>query len=208
MIKSIFVLTAALALGLFQTGCTTSSSGAQRIDRTTSTMVGIEEHIEQGEEQLEKLIIAMDNLEGAEDIDRAFREYDRSIRDLETTARRIRSQRVTMQTRATEHATLWRSESAQLTDREAQDIAEQRRGEFEETISSTGDNIDELSAKYDNLLSQAKELRTVISNDLTRQGIRRTNDLRGDIAGMARDLQDESLKTRSEIRDSRTKFTR
>lgn len=208
MIKPIFVLTASLAIGLFQIGCSSSSTGAQRIDGTTSTMAGVEEQIELGEEQLEAMIIAMANLDGAEELDRAFRDYDRSIRDLESTSQRIRSRRVTMQTRATEHVTLWRSESSQLTNREAQNISEQRRQEFEETISRAGGEVDDLVIKYDDLIAKAKELRTVLSNDLTRQGVDMTNDFRGEIAAMARDLQRESADTRSEVRDARIGFVR
>ena len=208
MIKPIFVLTDAFAIGLAQIGCSTSSTGAQRIDGTTSTMAGLEEQIEQGEEQLENMIVAMANLDGAEDLDRAFREYDRSIRGLESTAQSIRSRRVTMQTRATEHSTLWRSESSQLTDREAQNISEQRRREFEETISDAGGEIDELIIGYEDLIAKARELRTVLSNDLTRQGVDMTNDLRGEIAAMARELQGESARTRGEVRDARIGFVR
>lgn len=205
--KAPLAMMAACLVGVAPLGCT-SSSGAQRIDTTTSTMMSVEDQIEQGERRLDALIISLNTLDATQDYDKSYRDFDRRVRDVKATAERIRSRRVEMETQAAEHMTLWRSESASLTRERTQDITAERQQAFEESINRATDALDDLHAEYEEFLSRVDEVRTVLSNDLTRQGVEMTREIRGDVVDMARDLQATSKDVRETVREARTDFTR
>lgn len=205
MLKQTMILTGAFILGFSHAGCA-APSGGERVDRTLSAMSGVEQAIETGEQRLETFATVVEGIEQAEDLDATYRALDRNTGDLESTAQSIRSQRVAMQTRAAEHAVLWETESARLENSEARSVAEERRSEFEQTITHTGEELDALYAGYRELIDKAEALDTVLSNDLTRGGVDATADLRTEIAGMARDLREQSAETRQAVEEARVDF--
>ncbi|MEX0875934.1 MAG: hypothetical protein WD114_00620, partial [Phycisphaerales bacterium] len=162
-----FTRTAVITLGLVLAGC--STTGSQRIDSTTSSMASIEDLIEQGENRLNTLMASMDAMDDAEDLDRANRDFRRSVKDIENTSERIRERRIAMEAQAAEHATLWRSETAQLSGERATEISENRRADFEEAVADVGDELDELRAAYEPFIAKLRDLQVMLSNDLTRR---------------------------------------
>lgn len=198
----------ALAAGLpvAGTGCATTSS--QRLDSTTSTMADIESDLNEGEAHLDALLASMKNLESTDDIDATHRQFKRAAEDLEDTAETIRARRVSLEARAAEHVARWQAESARLSGDRAQNISDDRRRQFEESVDSVGDELDELRAAYDPFLTKLNDLRVVLSNDLTRGGIERSAPLREDLRDMAADLRERSEAAREALRDARDDFAR
>ncbi len=200
-------LGAALLLAPVLPACT-SSSGAQRIDTTTSTMAGIESLLDEGEARLDTVIASLDQMEQAENLDRSFREFDRNLRAVEDTAAKVRSRRVSLQANAAEHIIQWRAEERQITGERAQEISDQRRREFERSVSNVGSELDDLGVAYEPLIARLRDLRNVLANDLTRPGIERTRPLRADAIDRAQELREQSAETRTAIQTARADFAR
>ncbi len=201
------ILAAALLLAPALPACT-SNSGAQRIDSTTSTMAGIESLLDEGEARLDTVIASLDQMEQAENLDRSFREFDRNLRAVEDTAAKVRSRRVALQANAAEHIIQWRAEERQITGERAQEISDQRRREFERTVSNVGSELDDLGVAYEPLIARLRDLRSVLSNDLTRPGVERARPLRDNAIDLAQELRDQSAETRAAIQNARADFAR
>lgn len=200
-------LAAALLLGLSLPACT-SNSGAQRMDNTTSTMAGIESLLDEGEARLNAVITSLDQMERSEDLDRSYREFDRNLRAIEDTAAKVRERRVALQANAAEHIIQWRAEERQIEGERAQDISDQRRGEFERTVGDVGSELDDLSEAYEPLIARLRDLRNVLSNDLTARGIESTRPLRSNASELAEELREQTAETRTAIASARTDFAR
>lgn len=208
MIKPSIALLTVVLCGAVPLGCSSTSGGAARIDNSTATMASTEDVIRRGESQLNSLVTSLTSMERSDDLNRSYRDYDRGVRRLESTAQALLEHRVTLQTQATEHTTRWRTESAQLSGDRAQDVSEERRRAYADSVNEVGDELEDLHAEYEPLLTRLRDLNTVLSNDLTRQGVDATRDMRRDIIEMADDLRDLSAETRENIREARLGFTR
>lgn len=200
-------LAAALSLAWTLPACS-SSSGAQRIDNTTTTMSSIESLLDEGEARLDAVIASMDQMEESENLDRTFRDFDRNARAVEDTASKVRSRRVALQANAAEHIIQWRAEERQITGERAQEISDQRRREFERTVSNVGSELDDLGVAYEPLIARLRDLRNVLSNDMTGPGVESTRPLRANAIELAQDLRAQSAEARTALQSARTDFAR
>lgn len=199
------VLSAAVVVSLW--GCA-SPTGAQRLDTTNASISDIGSQLDQGATRLDNLLASIDALESSENLDRAFRDFERAVDNLEQTAERVRSRRIAMEARAAEHVAQWRTESAQLTSDSAQEISAQRRQEFERSVATVSGKLAELRTQYDPFVSKLKDLRLVLANDLTRPGIELTRPLRASIAEQSKGIREASANARQALDTAQADFAR
>lgn len=207
MLARILCLTAACTLAATPMGCA-GDSGARRIDDTTSTMAQIEALLDEGESRVDTLMATISGMEEAENLDRSFREYDRNVRAIQDTADKIRQRRVALQARASEHAVQWEAEARNLSGRRAQEISQERRREFERSVVSVGESLDDLNEAYQPFLTRLRDLRVLLANDLTRQGVQEARPVRDSVADAAEDLRAQSGQTRQTLEQARSSFQR
>lgn len=207
MNPNLALLAAVPAIAIVMQGCATTS-GVRSLDTATSSMADIESQLDQGEARLNAVLAAMDALETAEDLDRAYRNYERAIRDLEQSAERVRARRIAMESRAADHASRWRTESANLSGATAQEISEQRLQEFEASVNNVSASIAELRGAYDPFISKLKDLRLVLANDLSRPGVDRTRPIRAGITELSTPLRHATDKARLALETARADFAR
>jgi chromosome segregation ATPase len=150
----------------------------------------------------------MDALDTNEDLDRAFRDFQRAVSNLEQTAERVRSRRIALEARAAEHIAQWRRESAQLTSDSAQEISAQRRQEFERSVATVTAKLADLRSQYDPFVSKLRDLQLVLANDLTRPGVDLTRPLRATIAEQSKGLREASANARQALDTARADFAR
>lgn len=206
LISAALCLALGAGLPVVVAGCSTTS--AQRLDSTTSTMGDIQSDLDKGEAQLDTLLASMQALESGTDTDENYRAFKRAAEHLKSTADRIRARRVSLEARAAEHVARWQSESARLSGERAQNISEDRREQFENSVGSVSEELDELRAAYDPFLTKLNDLQVVLANDLTRRGIERTAPLRAGLRDMAEELRERSESTRQALREAREDFAR
>ena len=204
MMNKALILAGVSAMGLTQVAC--STTGAKRISGTTSSMADIEVLTERGDQQLDALLVSMDALDEAEDLRVAYSDLSDDIDDLEDTSVRLRKQRASMEARAAEHAALWRNESARLSDERAQEISQDRRTAFEDSVSEVGSELDELREEYEPFIAKLNDLEVMLGNDLTREGVRRTQPVRDEIRELAQDLREQGDDTRERLESARSDF--
>jgi chromosome segregation ATPase len=188
-------------------GCA-SPTGPQRLDTTNASISDIGAQLEQGGERLDAVLTSMDALDTNEDLDRAFRDFQRAVSNLEQTAERVRSRRIALEARAAEHIAQWRRESAQLTSDSAQEISAQRRQEFERSVATVTAKLADLRAQYDPFVSKLRDLQLVLANDLTRPGVDLTRPLRATIAEQSKGLREASANARQALDTARADFAR
>lgn len=191
-------------LGLPAVGC--STTGGKRISGTTSSMADIEQLTEEGEQQVDALMISMDDLEDAVELDRAYRDLNSNIEEIQDTSEQIRERRTAMETKAAEHAALWRNESGRLSGEQAQEISDQRLVDFEQAVADVGEELDELRADYEPFIEKLRDLQVMLSNDLTRRGVELSQPVRARIAEMAQDLREQGADTRAALDRARSEF--
>lgn len=202
-------LTLGLAVPLSITaGCASTPSGAQRMDSTVSSIASVQSLIEDGQSQLDELMMLMDGLEGAENIDRQFRDFERELRGLERIAERVHSEQVSLQTQAAAHATQWRSEAETLSGERAQQISQDRRQDFNRAVNNVSNALDNLRSEYDPFLEKARDLSQLLSNDLTVRGIQSTRPVRQNVMNLASDLRSQSEDSLRTISRAREEFSR
>ncbi len=195
------------ALVVCFTGCA-SSTGAQRLDTTNASISDIGSQLDQGAARLDTLLASMDALDSAENLDRAFRDFERAVNNLEQTAERVRSRRIALEARAADHVAQWRVESAQLSSDSAQEISAQRRQEFEKSVATVSAKLGDLRAEYDPFVSKLRDLRLVLANDLTHPGVEQTRSLRASIANQSVKLREASANARQALETARADFAR
>jgi chromosome segregation ATPase len=188
-------------------GCA-SPTGAQRLDTTNASISDIGSQLDQGAERLDAVLTSMDALDTNEDLDRAFRDFQRAVSNLEQTAERVRSRRIALEARAAEHIAQWRRESAQLTSDSAQEISAQRRQEFERSVATVTAKLADLRSQYDPFVSKLRDLQLVLANDLTRPGVDLTRPLRATIAEQSKGLREASANARQALDTARADFAR
>lgn len=189
-------------------GCATTSSAPNRLSSTTGTMEDIETLLSEGETELNELVASINALESAPDVEKAYRAFDHNVNDIDRIAERVRARRISMQTRASEYVARWESESTTLSSERAADLSEQRRKEFQDSVDTVTKRLDDLRAQYDPFISKLKDLRVVLSNDLTRRGIELTEPIRDNVGEMAQDLRERSADTKQALQKAREEFAR
>lgn len=188
-------------------GCA-APTGAQRLDTANASISDIGSQLDQGAERLDAVLASMDALDTTEDLDRAFRDYQRAVSNLEQTAERVRSRRIALEARAADHVAQWRAESAQLTSDSAQEISAQRRQDFERSVTNVTAKLTDLRAQYDPFVSKLRDLQLVLANDLTRPGVDLTRPLRASITDMSKGLREASDNARQALDTARADFAR
>lgn len=188
-------------------GCA-STSAPNRLASTTGTMSDIETLLREGEAELDQLIASMDALQEAPDLKRAYRDFDGNIDDIERISERVRARRITMQTRASEYVARWDSESSGLRNERAAEISEDRRAQFRDSVDSVTEELDQLRADYDPFISKLRDLRVVLTNDLTTRGVELTEPIRDDVRAMAEDLRGRSADAQEALESARAEFAR
>ncbi len=207
MLHRLLTVVASAALAVSFSGCA-SPTGAQRLDTTNASISDIESQLDHGAVRLDALLASMDALESSENLDRAFRDFERAVGNLEQTAERVRSRRIALETRAAEHVAQWRAESAQLSSDRAQEISAERRREFERSVADVSAKLADLRAEYDPFVSQLRDLRLVLANDLTRPGVELTRPLRASIAERSESLRAASAEARRALEAAQADFAR
>lgn len=186
----------------------TSDGGPARMQTTTSTMAGINELLDEGETRLDAVVVSLDRMERSDDLRRSFRQFEQNLDAIEDTAAEVRERRVALQANAAEHIIQWRAEERRIEGERAQDISDERRREFERTVGDVASELDDLNAAYDPLITRLRDLRRLLSNDLTVRGVESARPLRREAIELAEQLRARTADARAQIEEARRDFAR
>ncbi len=149
-------------------GC--GSSGVSRLDTTTAGALQTVWELGEARINVKNVETSLAGLSGS-DLRGAFKTFDESVSQLESKAERVRSRNAAMKARATEHQNAWEAEIAKINNTDAKAISTQRRAAFVEQFATVQSAMGELKSAYDPFVSDLKDLRLLLGNDLTPGGL-------------------------------------
>jgi hypothetical protein len=163
------VTTVALAAGL--TGCTTT--GYQQADKTGASMAQFRQEITAAKLAVDDTVKSLGQVAVAADTNPrpAFEQFSKSLANLESTAAAAKKRAADMNAAGQAYFANWEKELANLNNPEIKAMATQQRAKLQATFDSIKKVAEPLKAQFDPWLSDLRDLRQYLSNDLTISGV-------------------------------------
>ena len=166
---------AAVTLGLVvlaATGC--ARTGFDRSANIADTMAKQVTGLQEAKPQVDAMLASLEGLRRAEgDMRPAFKKFSETLGDTEKAAARARKSSQTLREKEAEYFAEWQRQAAEITNPQIKAATQARQAEVKrnlETLSQTGRAAGEA---YEPFISNMKDIRTYLSNDLTAPGVKR-----------------------------------
>ena len=102
---------------------------------------------------------------------KAFEQYSDSLANLESVAEKAKKRGAEMKAQGQAYFAQWEKQMAQVKNPEIRNLAVQQKAKLQATFDSIKQYTEPLKAQFDPWLSDLKDLRTYLSNDLTTSGV-------------------------------------
>lgn len=182
------VALAGLAIG---SGCNTTAPAAPKVATPGMGAAQTSLVLSEAAARVDDSNARLGALLGGSSLPESFQYFSRSIDQLQATAERVRENAVDMRARADEHAAVWEKELTQMNSPSAREVSQQRRAAFTQRFDEVRASLLKTKDQYTDYLSQLKDIRVMLRNDLTRDGV-----------AEARPMIESALKGGRELRDS------
>jgi len=160
-----------VVISLISVGCSTGyNKGTQASESIMSTAGKLEE----GRAQIDKVNGSLANLSSAQpgqDLRPLYKDYSSNVDKLDSIAAGVRKQAEEMRTNGQAYFTEWEAEQAKINNEDIKTRSVQRRAEVEQTFSRISDKSQRLKDAYQPLMSDLKDIRMALNNDLTPGGV-------------------------------------
>jgi len=160
-----------VAISLIGVGC---SSGYNKGTKTSESIMSTADQLAQGREQIDKVNASLTNLSNAQpgqDLRPLYKDYSSNVDKLDSIAADVRKQADAMQSKGQAYFQEWEAEQAKINNEDIKTRSVQRRAEVEQAFSRINDKSQRLKDAYQPLMSDLKDIRTALNNDLTPGGI-------------------------------------
>ena len=154
------------------TGCGTTS-GYKQADKTGAGIAEFRDEIVVGKKAIDTTMMALSEIAATANTDprKAYEKYSKEVANLESTAAKIRKRSQSMQAQGQAYFKQWEREMAQVNNPEVRKLAEQRKAKLQETFESIRKYAEPLKAQFDPWMSDLKDLKVYLGNDLTIAGV-------------------------------------
>lgn len=168
-------LVGAGALGLG--GCNTS--GSRQRDAATSSMSTLMTQLQDAKTRVQEVVTAMSQVEATASTDPrpAFANFEASASAVETQAENIRFQTNAMRVRTQQFYDEWQKELETVGNETLRQRAIERREESKANFARIKETMESARDAYEPFISDLRDLRTVLRNDLTPGGVASLSDL-------------------------------
>jgi hypothetical protein len=162
----------AAASTLILAGCSTTS-GYKQADKTGEGIAEMRAEVVNGQKAIDETVLALEQVAATANTNprKAFDHYSKCVADLDATAARIRKRSDDMKARGQAYFQQWEQELAQVKNPEIRELAEQRRAKLQAAFDSIKQYAEPLKTQFDPWLSDLKDLRTYLHNDLSIGGV-------------------------------------
>jgi len=160
-----------VAISLIGVGC---SSGYNKGTKTSESIMSTADQLAQGREQIDKVNASLTNLSNAQpgqDLRPLYKDYSSNVDKLDSIAADVRKQAEAMRSKGQAYFHEWETEQAKINNEDIKTRSVQRRAEVEQAFSRINDKSQRLKDAYQPLMSDLKDIRTALNNDLTPGGI-------------------------------------
>ena len=165
----------AIGLGLVAfvaAGCATT--GFDRSANIAETMAKQVEGVQPAKPQVDAMLASLEGLTRAQgDMRPAFKQFSQTLDDTEKTAARARKSQATIREKEAEYFAEWQRQAAEITNPQIKAATQARQAEVKSTLASLSQTGRAAGEAYDPFISNMKDIRTYLSNDLTPAGVKR-----------------------------------
>jgi hypothetical protein len=162
----------AAAAALLVAGCGTTA-GYKQADKTGEGIADMRAEIVNGQKAIDQTVLALEQVAATANTNprKAFGHYSKCVSDLEATAAKIRKRSDEMKARGQTYFQQWEQELAQVKNPEIRELAEQQRTKLQASFDNIKQYAEPLKTQFDPWLSDLKDLRTYLHNDLSISGV-------------------------------------
>jgi outer membrane murein-binding lipoprotein Lpp len=153
-------------------GCGTTA-GYNQADKTGKGIAEFRESIVNGKKAIDETVQALDQIAATANSNprKAFEQYSKSLANLESAAAEAIKRAEEMRAKGQEYFKQWEQQLAQVQNPEIRAMAQQQRAKLQSSFDSIKQYAQPLKAQFQPWLSDLRDLRTYLSNDLTTSGV-------------------------------------
>ena len=161
-----------VAASILITGCGTTS-GYKQADKTGEGVAEFRQEIVNGKTAIDNTMKALGQIEATANTNprKAFEQYSKSLANLESVAANARKRAAEMKERGQAYFASWEKQMAEVKNPEIRNLAMQQKAKLQTAFDSIKQYSEPLKAQFDPWMSDLKDLRTYLSNDLTVTGV-------------------------------------
>jgi len=171
-LKRTALVAATLALASGLTGCG-STAGYKQADKTGAGIAQFREEIGKAKLAVDDTVKALGQVAVSANTNprQAFQQFSKSLANLDSTAAKAKSRAAEMKAAGQTYFANWEKELANLKNPEIRNLAMQQRAKLQASFDSIKTVAAPLQAQFDPWLSDLKDLRQYLSNDLSVSGV-------------------------------------
>lgn len=141
------------------------------MEATTSSMRDTKAMLDRGNQQVTAVLTAVRAIEGAEDRTAAFADFSKAVDRLESDAKKAQSAWASLTGRTEAYVKAWEAESANLSSESSKQVAASRREAFAARVGALQADLTSVKGHYTSLMAKLSDIRILLANDLTQDGI-------------------------------------
>jgi len=159
-------------------GCGTTST-YKRAEKTGAGIAEFRAEIVNANKAIDATMKSLGDIATTADINprAAFARFSKNVKNLESTADKMRKRSQSMQEKGQAYFKQWEEELATVNNPKVRELAEKRKAKLQETFASIRKYTEPLKAQFDPWMSDLKDLQKYLSQDLTIAGIDAAKDL-------------------------------
>jgi len=171
---NLFALLAAVALAA---GCATS--GYNRADKTGAGIAEYRAEILNGQKAINDTVAALDGVAASANTDPrpAFQKFSKDVAKLESVAGSVKKRGESMQQSGKAYFAQWEKQLAEVNNEEIRQLAASRKAKLSAAFEGIQKYAEPLRAQFAPWMSDLKDLKTYLSNDLTIAGVDSAKEL-------------------------------
>lgn len=159
-------------VALVGAACTTT--GFQKSTNIADTMANQTQMIQEAKPQVDAMLASLDQLTRAEgDLRPAFKTFSDTLDDTEKVAARARQTEQTIRVKEAEYIAEWEKQTAEITNPQIKAATQARQAEVNTKLSRLSQTGKRAGDAYSPFISNMKDIRTYLSNDLTTDGVKK-----------------------------------
>lgn len=152
-------------------GC--STTGPERAQATAESMQSSVKEIEKGTFQIKNALVALEKLQqsAGEDPRTAFKVYSNTVDDIESSAARVKKTVEKMKDYSYDYYATWQKELTGMSNDQLKSISAGRQARSKARFQKVLESYNDVAAAYKPFITDLRDIRTHLSNDLTGPGI-------------------------------------
>lgn len=186
-----------------------ASTGMQRSQDTRTSMEAMDNDIQEASQQLDALGASLDELmrPSQSDITRAFETYKNNVTKMESMEKKFAKHAEQMKAQGINYFDEWEKEGTEYKNPQIQHLSDERRAALGEIYDKIAENSIGVNEAFKAYLTDVKEIRTFLSNDLTTKGITAINPISEKVVSNGKSLKSSIQNVQTAIQNAQAEMS-